>query len=285
MKDKIQKYVDDLFDEVYETQPLRELKEEMNANLLEKVQDLIAKGNREEAAFQKAVSSLGDMSELVESLKKAALRKNNADSYRTFPLAKKQVAGYACAAAVFLVGAMSGGLVYLQHKELLPAVVFFLPFILISAPLFAYFGLIQETRHHYGMNSKRAVAYSAAGEALLIGVAISGLLYLQHREALIVFGTLMPFGIVSAIAFMYLGLTEKKRRKLGPGWDKQWIEYYSNPRSAMLMGGISGALWILSIAVFFIVGFTLGWKYSWIVFLFAIGLEAILGAFFAAGKR
>lgn len=285
MKDKINKYVDDLFSEVYDTQQLRELKEEINANLLEKVNDLIARGSNEDASFKKAVSSLGDMSELVESLKKAAVKKGNTDSFRTFPLAKKQVAGYAIASVIFLFGVMVGGMTYLRQKELVTALEFFMPFILISAPLFAYFGLIQETRHHYGMNPKRALSYSLAGEVLLLGVAASGILYLQGRELFLIFATLMPFVIVSAIAFMYLGLTEKKRHKIGPGWEKQWVEYYSNPQSAMLMGGISGALWIFTIAAFFIVGFTLGWKFSWIVLIIAIGLEALIGAIFLARKK
>lgn len=287
MKERIRNYVNELFAEVYDTQQLRELKEEMSANLLEKANDLLARGLDEEAAFKKAVASLGDVSELIASLKKAAVKKcnDNRDTYRTFPLSQKQVAGYAIAAVIFLLGIMAGGTVYLRQKDLLTALKLFTPFLLVSAPLFTYFGLIQETRQHYGMQPKRALSYSLAGAALLLGLAVSGLLYLQGRELFLVFATLMPFVILSGVAFMYLGLTEKKRRKMGPGWENEWLAYYSNPQAAILMGGISGALWFFAIAACFIVAFTLGWKYSWIVLIIAVGLQAFIAAVFAPRKK
>lgn len=40
----------------------------------------------------------------------------------------------------------------------------------------------------------------------------------------------MPFAVISVIAYIYLGLTEKSRRKMGSDWEKQWLEYYSNPQ-------------------------------------------------------
>ena len=89
----------------------------------------------------------------------------------------------------------------------------------------------------------------------------------------------MPFVIISTASFLYLGLTEKKRRKMGQGWEQQWIEYYSNPQTMVLRGAIPGALWIFSIGVFFLITFTWGWKYSWIIFVIAIGLEVLMGAF------
>lgn len=79
MKDKIKKYVDNLFLDIYDTKQLGELKEEISANLLEKINDLVANGNSEEEAFKKAVSSLGDMDELVENLKKASMEKFEED--------------------------------------------------------------------------------------------------------------------------------------------------------------------------------------------------------------
>jgi sulfur transfer complex TusBCD TusB component (DsrH family) len=286
MKDKIKKYVDGLFADIYETQALQELKEEISANLLEKANDLVARGNSEEVAFQKAVASLGDMSELVGSLKKAAEGKQQEGSFRTFPLSKKQVLGYVTGSAIFLFGLMVGGMVYLRGRNLLLTLEWLMPFILVAAPVFIYFGLIQETRHHYGMNSKRALSYCVAGEILLLGIFTGGILYFQGKELLVVGLTLGPFVVVSAIAFLYLGLTEKKRRKMGHDWENEWVQYYSNPQTMMVYGSISGALWIFAIAAFFVLGFAWSWKYSWIVFVLAIGIEGILWAIFAAkGKK
>lgn len=284
MKDKIKKYVDGLFTDIYETQALRELKEEISANLLEKTNDLVAGGASETVAFQKAVADLGDMSELVGSLKKASNGKQNED-FRTFPLTKKQVLGYVVGSAIFLFGLMVGGIIYLRGRDPLLTLECWMPFILVAAPIFTYFGLNQETRHHYGMNPKRALSYCVAGEILLLGIFTGGILYFQGKELLVVGSTLAPFVIVSAIAFLFLGLTEKKRRKMGQGWEKEWIEYYSNPQNMMVYGSISGALWIFAIAAFVVLGFTWSWKYSWVVFVLAIGIDGILAAIFAAKRK
>lgn len=285
MKDKIKKYVDGLFTDIYETKQLQELKEEINANLLEKVTDLVDGGNSAEVAFQKAVSSLGDMRELIGNLKKASGEKGNNDQYRTFPLDRKQVIGYVCASAIFLFGVMVGGVIYLKQRELVTALLYFVPFLLVAVPVFSYFGLVQETRHHYGMKHQRALSYSLAGEVLLLGIVAAGMMYFQRQELLMIIIASMPFVIIAVIAFLYLGLTEKKRRKMGPVWEKQWLEYYRNPQVWAVRGAISGALWIFAIAAFFLVAFSWGWRYSWIALVVAAGLEVLMDAFFTAPKK
>lgn len=57
MKEQIKKYVDNLFADIYETKQLKELKEEISANLLEKVNDFVKKGSSEDTAFKNAVSN------------------------------------------------------------------------------------------------------------------------------------------------------------------------------------------------------------------------------------
>ncbi len=285
MKDKVKKHLDDLFADVYDTKQLRELKEEISANLLEKINDLIAKGNSEDAAIKKAVSSLGDMSELVESLKKASERRLKQDMFDSQPIDRKHVIGYVVASAVLLFGIMLAGIVYLQHKGLWPALGYLMPFILVAAPIYIFMGLTQETTHEYGMNSKRALTYSVASEILLMGAAAAGIEYFLGQRLLLIFSTLMPFVIISAIIFIYLGLTEKSRTKMDSEWVQQWINYYSNPQTAMVHGTLSGALWIFSFAAFFLVAFIWGWKFSWLVFIFAIGFQVLMEAYIAAKKK
>ena len=95
----------------------------------------------------------------------------------------------------------------------------------------------------------------------------------------------MPFVIVAAIMFVYLGLTEKSRTKMDSEWAKQWIDYYSDPQSYIVYGSISGALWIFGIGAFFLVGFKWGWRYSWIVFVVAIGCQLLIEAYSAAKRK
>jgi hypothetical protein len=44
-------------------------------------------------------------------------------------------------------------------------------------------------------------------------------------------------------------------------------------------------LWIFSFAAFLVLGFTIGWRYSWIVFIFAVGFEVLIEGYFMAKKK
>ena len=181
---------------------------------------------------------------------------------------------------------MTSGIVYLQDKNLLNTTGALMPFFITATALFVYFGLTQETPQDYGMNSKRAMAYSVATLVMLVGIFVAGCVYFSGKELFVVLATLMPFILPSVVIFIYLGLTEKSRGKMDAAWQKQWVENYSNPQTMMLRGNISGALWIFSFAAFFLIGLTIGWKFSWIVFIFAVGFEVLIEAYFSAnGKR
>ena len=285
MKDRIKKYVDSLFLDIYETKQLQELKEEISANLLERINDLVDSGSSVDEAFKKAVSNLGDMNELVENLKDASNDKFQGNMPKEVPLDKKHIIAYMVAAAILLFGAMTAGIVYLQSKDLLNTLGTLMPFLMVSVQLFLYFGLTQETAQDYGMRPKRALLYCIATGILMFGLFSSGFVYFSETELFAVLASCMPFVIPSAVIFIYLGLTEKSRSKMDNAWQKQWIEYYSNPKSMMIRGNISGALWIFTFAAFLILGFTIGWRYSWIVFIVAVGFEVLIESFFMSKKK
>ena len=285
MKARVKKYVDNIFSDIHDTKQLQELKEEVSANLLEKVNDYIENGNNEDDAFKKAISSIGDMSELVENLKKASYIKTQENNFETPALDKKHVIGYVIASAILLFGIMSTGITYLATDNLVATTGSLMVFTIISIGLFVYLGLTQETKHDYGMNNKRALTYTLATVVLLFGLFVSAIEYFEGLELYAVLSSFMVFIIPSIMIFIYLGLTEKSRRKMDSEWQKQWVDYYSDPRDMMLRGNISGALWIFAIAAFLLVGFTLGWWYSLIVFIVAIGCEVLIEVFFAARRK
>jgi len=285
VKERIKKYVDNLFADIYDTKQLSELKEEISANLLEKINDLRASGMKEDEAFNEAVSSLGNMDELVENLKKASKEKFEDDFFNTTPLDKKHIIAYIVATAALLFGAITAGIVYLQNKNMMATLGTLMPFTMVSILLFMYFGLTQETKYSYGMRPRRALLYCLATELLLFGAFSTGFVYFSGQELFSVLATSMPFLITSVILFIYLGLTEKNRRKMDESWQKQWIQYYSDPKSMMVRGNISGAIWIFGIAAFFLIGFTIGWKFSWIVFIVATGCEVLVEGFFMTKRH
>lgn len=72
MEDKLRAHMDHLFRDVPPTKKAVELKEEILQNLIDKYHDLIEEGKSPEAAYNIAVASIGDVSELVSSLQESA---------------------------------------------------------------------------------------------------------------------------------------------------------------------------------------------------------------------
>ena len=70
MKTKLKDYIEVIFTDAPDTHRARELKEEMYINLCEKYDDLIAEGKTPAAAYHAVISGVGDISELIEELKK-----------------------------------------------------------------------------------------------------------------------------------------------------------------------------------------------------------------------
>lgn len=68
MNEKLRAYIESLFSEAPKTKKTVELKEEILQNLIDKYEDLIAEGKSEDAAYNIAVASVGDISGLIEEL-------------------------------------------------------------------------------------------------------------------------------------------------------------------------------------------------------------------------
>jgi uncharacterized protein YjbI with pentapeptide repeats len=68
MNRKIKKYLDEIFKPYEDLKIIQELKEELFSNMQEKFDDLLKEGIDEDSAYQKTVDSLGDISEIIESI-------------------------------------------------------------------------------------------------------------------------------------------------------------------------------------------------------------------------
>ncbi|MCC0646694.1 TMEM198/TM7SF3 family protein [Clostridioides sp. ZZV15-6598] len=69
MLDKIHDYIEQSFTEVKETRKVKELKDELFENLKEKYNDQIQNGKSKQEAYNSVISGIGDLSELIESVK------------------------------------------------------------------------------------------------------------------------------------------------------------------------------------------------------------------------
>ena len=69
MYDKLREYIESLFKDAPDTVKTVELKEEMLQNLYEKYNDLLAEGRSEQDAINIAVAGVGDVGDLIETLR------------------------------------------------------------------------------------------------------------------------------------------------------------------------------------------------------------------------
>ena len=80
MENKLRAYMDHLFQDVPNTKKAVEVKEEILQNIVDKYHDLVAEGKSEEAAYNIAIASIGDLDELLASLKDSSQTPNQMDS-------------------------------------------------------------------------------------------------------------------------------------------------------------------------------------------------------------
>ena len=79
MYEKLRNYIESLFEAAPNTQQAVEIKEEIIQNTTQRYNDLLAEGKSEEAAFNIAVAGIGDVSDLLNTL-----RANSATSYNGY---------------------------------------------------------------------------------------------------------------------------------------------------------------------------------------------------------
>lgn len=80
MKEKLRDYIDDIFSDAPDCKKTRDLKEEMYTNLCDKYDDLLKDGKSESAAYHIAISKVGDISEIIDSIKE----EYNSSSFSAF---------------------------------------------------------------------------------------------------------------------------------------------------------------------------------------------------------
>ena len=102
-------------------------------------------------------------------------------------------------------------------------------------------------------------------------------------------GVLIPFLIPGIGILVYLCLTEKSRLK--PWAKDHYKEMYTNPEfwqdpaQAARFGLFSGAIWIFAVGLFIALGITIGFKFSWLVFIFAVALQLLIQAVLFKPKK
>jgi len=119
MNDKLRAYIESLFEDAPKNKKTIELKEEMLQNLIEKYNDLLAEGKSEEAAYNIAAASIGDISDLIDQLNKDI----KTDPSETEKQRKKSALLVSISVMLFIVSATP---IFIFHNNRLALVLMFI---------------------------------------------------------------------------------------------------------------------------------------------------------------
>jgi hypothetical protein len=188
-----------------------------------------------------------------------------------------------------------------------------MPFLTIAVIGFTYLGITQELPSMYPVSKKRGAWYATAagliafglftmpivffgtkfagdifataiGEPFEITVPFSGITIGNFESIIPIVSLMIPFVLPGIGILVFLVLTEKDRLK---PWAKdfhtkaveQEMAIWQDPATATRFGMFSGAIWIFAIGLFILLGFLIGFRFSWLVFIFAVAFQLLMQGF------
>ena len=268
---EIHRLLDDAFAGVELTPDTQDLKEEVRANLLARVTELEAAGEPPADAARRAIAELGDVRELIgltTSPPTSAAAGWEAETLRHRVRPRPAfVLGIVVASLAALTGLL---LAILGATSTLP---------LPTGPVLALLGisatgvawivgdsLAQETTTNHPMPTLRASGYFLASLLSVYGLGLAGLVALDTLPSWVVAPAAL--GVVAGILlFTFLGATQTNRRK---AWVRELLRtqpvarsrFEEEPEVAARFGIYTAAIWVVAVATFLILGFTVGWAWS-----------------------
>ena len=138
-------------------------------------------------------------------------------------------------------------------------------------------------------------AASRQKSAMFIAIAVA--LYILSIIPIAVLSAMYPRGWMPGLVLMFVfiaaatglliynGMTKPRYRRNDTMVEefKQWQA--GSHEQHQMMSAIRTALWTITVAIYMIVSFTTGmWHLTWVIFLLAVAVQAILNAAFAAKK-
>lgn len=281
MNTDIHRLLDEAFRDVDMTADAQDLKEEVRANLVARVDELEASGVAPAEAAQRAIAELGDVRDLLGETDAAATASRTDYAALQQRYRVKPKVGFVVRAVVWsILAVVAITVAVLGASGVLP-----LPvgpeiglFGVASTALALLVGdsLSQETTTNHPMPQNRAGGYFLATFLGAYGLGFG---------ALVAFGSLPVWGIVfaalgvigSIVLFTFLGASQTNRHK---AWTRQALahepanRFEREPEAAARFGIYTVVIWIVTFAVIAVLVFTVGWW--WAPVAFAGGFAAMM---------
>ncbi|WP_454860313.1 permease prefix domain 1-containing protein [Promicromonospora soli] len=291
----VHRLLDEAFADVEMTPEIQDLKEEIRANLLDRVAELTTDGVAPDEAARRAIDELGDVRALVEEASGPAADAGSvapatpslavssaaaaAAERRRVPPSRRYVAGVVVASVVALLALapLVTIVVFVVSAadriryDVIPA---YVPLLLgglpLSGPAIGWIvaaSLVRETATNYGMPRRRAIAYGVASALLMIGLVAGVEVYILVGRVLAGFQTGVPLLVAGGAWLAYLLATQTNRHK-------PWVlelerehaqaanRFDEDPAAAARFGIYTAVVWVLAFVVFLVLGFTVGWGWA-----------------------
>lgn len=206
MNERIERYLDTVFHDLPSTQPLKELREEIKGNLLAQIADLQTEGYLNDEAFELAISQLGDIVAIAQSLCEEKPPQEKSQKLIAFC--------FAGAIMIILFGLVAASVSALVNTDK-AALVFFgtnIPFLTSGC------GLLGFCLYLYHQNSferkiiLRGSVYGASCAVLVFGLLVMAVSYCREGDLALGLAPAIPFIIPAVGVLCYLLATEPHHR-------------------------------------------------------------------------
>jgi hypothetical protein len=285
-------YIQSLFGAYEETAELNDFMEELQGNMDSRITSLIKKGMTGEDAFARVSAELGDITSLADEMSLKRRQEVYQDIYlgiRNY-MNPWRVAAYVICGMILAFGIISALVAYLgvagtamkesgitESAAKTAAFGTLLLFLTAAVSGFTFLGATQETAVRYPLGKRRAALYTLAAALISFGASLFPLVYfaVEDHGLLPAFASEIPFLIPGGALLAFLALSEKDRLK---PWAKNHYreeikKNMETPAGSSCLGLFSGSIWIMAAGLFLLLGFIVSFKYSWLVFVFAIALQ------------
>ncbi len=263
---EIHRLLDEAFAGVDMTAEVQDLKEEMRANLVVRVAELERTGLPADVAAHRAMAELGDIKGVVDETQTATAQtapwaRNRVRPKPGYLVRTVVLATIGVAAVAAVVVAEFGPAVAMVWQVASVAVVALVAGVIVAD------ALRQETTTNYPVPRARAVGYGVATVLALAGAGSAALGLRDLPPAWLVGGGLAV--LVSIVGFTYLGATQTNRHK-------PWVvrlrtaeqdRFTQDPAAAARFGLYTVTIWLIALAAFAVLSFTVGWAWSWLALL------------------
>ncbi len=293
MNTDIHRLLDEAFSDVAMTPDAQDLKEEIRANLVARVLELEASGRTPGDAAHEAIAELGSISDLLDQTDAATATALGAEQLfarnrvRPKPAFVVRLVFWSLVAAVGIILGVLGATGMLA----LPAWAVIVLFGVAAAGLGLVVGdaLNQETTTNHPMPANRATGYALATFVAAYSLGISGLVALAALPVWTV-----AFAAVGAIAaiigFSFLVASQTNRHK---AWVRQahlgsaqvGNRFEEEPETAARFGIYTVVIWLATLAIILIVGFTVSWWWTPVALIAGLAVMMAVLARMMFGQR